>query len=150
MMNKSWSDMKLHPIFVHFQIGLFTIAFIFEIIEFTSKGKFKNFAFLLLFFSLLFSIVAVQTGNVEAQNLSFSKEAEEILISHQDSANLFLVISAVIFMFKLYIFLKFKSSSSRLLSILLGLYLIGLLLVFRTAYFGMKLVFEYGVGLKVN
>ncbi|WP_176696240.1 hypothetical protein [Candidatus Kryptonium thompsonii] len=53
-------------------------------------------------------------------------------------------------MFKLYIFLKFKSSSSRLLSILLGLYLIGLLLVFRTAYFGMKLVFEYGVGLKVN
>lgn len=142
--------MNLHPIFVHFPIGLFTIAFIFEVIEFASKDKFKNSAFLLLFFSLLFSIVAVQTGNIDAQSLSFSSDVEKILISHRDSANLFLVTSAVIFMFKLYIFLKFKGSYPRLLSILLGLYLIGLLFVFRTAYFGMKLVFEYGVGVKVN
>ncbi|MFN3134782.1 MAG: DUF2231 domain-containing protein [Candidatus Kryptonium sp.] len=142
--------MKLHPIFVHFPIGLFTIAFILEIIEFATKDRFKNSAFLLLFFSFLFSIVAVQTGNVDAQNLIFSKEAEEIFILHRDSANLFLVTSAAIFMFKLYILLKFKSPSPRLLLILLGLYLVGLLFVFRAAYFGMKLVFEHGVGLKLN
>ncbi len=142
--------MNLHPMFVHFPIGLFTIAFIFEIIEFTLKDKFRNSAFFLLCFSFLFSIVAVQTGNIDAQNLNLSNEAERILILHRDSANLFLITSAVIFMFKLYIFLKFKSSSPRLLFILLGLYLIGLLFVFRTAYFGMKLVFEHGVGVKLN
>lgn len=142
--------MNLHPMFVHFPIGLFTIAFVFEIIEFASKGKLKNSAFFLLSLSLLLSIVAVQTGNIDARSLNLSTEVEKILTFHQDSANLFLVTSAVIFMFKLYIFLKIKNISPRLLSILLGLYLIGLLFVFRTAYFGMRLVFEHGVGLKLN
>lgn len=148
MSNKSDKFMPLHPVFVHFPVGLFIIAFVFEIVNFFSKGKFRNLPFALLSISLLFSIISVQTGNTEASNLNLTQEYAKVLSLHQESATLFLFISVAIFMLKLYIFFKFKNSSFPIFLILLLLYLFGSALIYRTVYFGMKLVFEYGIGLK--
>ncbi|MCX7762650.1 MAG: hypothetical protein N2252_07400 [Candidatus Kryptonium sp.] len=138
----------LHPIFVHFPIGLFTTAFIFEIVEFITKDKFKNSSLLVLSLSVLFSIIAAQTGNIEAKELSLSGDLGKVLTLHQENANLFLFISTLVFMLKLYISLRSKSSSFYVFMLLIVFYLIGLLFVSRTAYYGAKLVFEYGVGIK--
>ncbi|MEN3038549.1 MAG: DUF2231 domain-containing protein [Candidatus Kryptonium sp.] len=142
--------MVLHPIFVHFPIGLFTTAFIFEIIEFIARDKFKNLSLFVLSLSVLFSIIAAQTGNIEARELPLSGDLRKTLILHQENANLFLFVSALIFMLKLYISLRFKNLSFLVFILLIALYLVGLLFVSRTAYYGTKLVFEYGVGIKQN
>lgn len=142
--------MNLHPIFVHFPIALFSIAFIFEIIERLRKDYFGNSSLLFLSLTILFSLLAVQTGNIESQTLNLTGYAKGLLVNHQSNANFFVFLSGFIFMFKIYIFLKRIKPSAVLFLILLILYLFGLLFIYRTAYFGMRLVFEQGAGVKLN
>ncbi len=142
--------MKLHPIFVHFPVVFFSLAFIFEIIAMFKKNYFANSSLLFLFLALLFSLISVQTGNIEAQALNLTGDAENIFKDHQSSANFFVFLLGFIFMFKVYIFLKRKNTSVLIFLILLVLYVFGLLFVYRTTYLGMKLVFEHGVGVKLN
>ncbi len=142
--------MNLHPLLVHFPIALFSLAFVFEIIEIFKKESFKNSSFLVLIFAILCAILAVQTGNIDAQNLSLNGKAKEILEWHQSSANFSLFLLALVFMVKFYIVLKRGKSARILVLVLFALYLLGLIFIYRTAYLGTKLVFEYGLGTKLN
>lgn len=142
--------MSLHPLLVHFPIALFSLAFVFEIIEIFEKEKFKNSSFLVLIFAILCAILAVQTGNIDAQNLNLDVKAKRILDQHQSSANFSLFLLALVFMMKFYIVLKQGRSARTFVVILLALYFFGLIFIYRTAYLGTKLVFEYGVGTKLN
>ncbi len=142
--------MNLHPLLVHFPIALFTLAFALEIIELFKKESFKNSSFLILTFAILCAILAVQTGNIEAQTLNLSGKAKEILYQHQSSANFSLFLLALVFMLKLYIVLNRGRTKRSMVLILFALYLLGLLFIYRTALLGTKLVFEYGIGTKLN
>lgn len=142
--------MELHPLFVHFPVALFSLAFIFELIERFKENYFKNSSLLFLLFSVLFSLFAVQTGNLDAQALSLTGEVKVILERHQSSANFSLFLFSLIFMLKLYMFLKRKKTSKLMLLALFALYFLGLFFIYRTVYLGMKLVFEHGAGVKLN
>jgi uncharacterized membrane protein len=142
--------MNLHPLIVHFPIALFSLAFVFEIIEIFKKESFKNSSFLVLIFAILCAILAVQTGNIDAQNLSLDNKAKEILEQHQSSANFSLFMLALVFMIKFYVTLKRREPARTLTLVLFALYLLGLIFIYRTAYLGTKLVFEYSIGTKLN
>lgn len=142
--------MNFHPLFVHFPIALFSFAFMLEIIELFKGDSFKNSSLLILAFAILGAVFAVQSGNIEAQTLSLNGKAKEILEQHQSSANFFLILLALIFMLKLYIALNQGKTTRTVISALFVLYFLGLLFIYRTAYFGTKLVFDYGVGTKLN
>ncbi len=142
--------MNLHPLLVHFPIALFTLAFALEIIELFKRESFKNSSFLILIFAILSAILAVQTGNIEAQTLNLDDKAGGILDQHRSSANFSLLLLALVFMLKLYIVLKRGGATRMLVLILFSLYLLGLLFIYRTALLGTKLVFEYGIETKLN
>jgi len=140
--------MNLHPMLVHFPIAISVIAFIFEVLDFLTKGKFKNTTLLFISIVVLSSIFAVQSGNIESQRLRLSDEGFKVLTEHQESATYSLFVFGIVFMLKLYVFLRSQKTSSFLVFVLFFLYLVGLFFIFKTAYSGAELVFKFGVVLK--
>ncbi len=142
--------MLLHPIFVHFPISLVLLSLVFEFLEFFYKDKFKNASFLFSALALLFAIISVQTGNIDAQSLNLKQGAEIVLSNHQSNANFSLLALSIISLFKLHNILRKKEVNLRVFIILLSFYVVALFFIFRTAYFGVKLVYDFGVGIKLN
>ncbi|CUS99085.1 DUF2231 domain-containing protein [Candidatus Chrysopegis kryptomonas] len=142
--------MLLHPIVVHFPISLVLLSFIFEFLEFFGKSKFKNSTFLFSGLALFFAIISVQTGNIDSQPLNLNEEVKIILNNHQSNANFSLLALSIIFLFKLHNILRKKEINLKVFIILLSFYLVALFFIFRTAYFGVKLVYDLGVRVKLN
>jgi uncharacterized membrane protein len=140
--------MNLHPMLVHFPVAVSVIAFIFEVLDFLTKGKFKNTTLLFISIVVLSSIFAVQSGNIESQRLKLSGEEFKVLAEHQESATYSLFVFGIVFMLKLYVFLKIRKVPSFLVFVLFFLYLVGLFFIFKTAYLGAELVFKFGVASK--
>ncbi len=142
--------MPVHPILVHFPIALLVLSFIFEFFELFYKDKFKNASIFLSALALFFSLLSVQTGNIDSQTLNLNEEAKIVLNNHQSNANFFLFTLSVIFLFKLYNILKKKEVKPKSFFILLFFYAVALFFVFRTVYFGVKLVYDLGAGVKLK
>jgi uncharacterized membrane protein len=134
---------KVHPVIVHFPIAIFTILPIFEIMEIIFRDKFKNSSLFLLIFGLITSIIAVQTGNLDAMELNWNTYGE-ILELHRGGANYVVWIFAILMMVKLYLS---RRRSGLLLIIYFVLLLAGIWFILITAYYGYELVHKFGAGI---
>ena len=134
--------LHLHPMLVHFPIALFITSLGFAVGGrlFNHQGL-KQSAVYLYIAAVLLTPVVVQTGLWEAQGLDVH---HPVFSRHQNFAFVSMYISVASLFFLWFIKMKYpKLFSSIFFLIILGIVsLIGI-----TAYYGGRLVFEYGVGI---
>ena len=132
----------LHPMLVHFPIALFITSLGFDVGGrlFNHQGL-KQSAVYLFIAAVLLTPVVVQTGLWEAQRVDVH---HPVLSSHRTFALVSMYTSGASLIFLWFIKMKYpKLFSSIFFLIILGIVsLIGI-----TAYYGGRLVFEYGVGI---
>ncbi len=144
---------ELHPMIVHFPIVLFISYFLVEVSNLFFKQAIVDAVnFIVLFAGILFSVVAVLTGN-QAQNAALhvlhSKPIEvvQVIELHETLATISLWLFTAILFLRYYLFSKNKLTQKWkiLISVVA---LIGVIFIYETAFLGGKLVFDFGVGTK--
>lgn len=144
---------QLHPFFVHFPIVLFVLYFLLETVNYFYKQLLlESIVFILLSSGVVFSIIAVLTGNQafmlsKLNNGSQPAALLQLMYFHELMATITLWIFTFILVFRFYLFLK-KKLTDRWKIFFIVIAFIGVIIVFQTGLFGGKLVFEYGIGTK--
>lgn len=143
----------LHPMIIHFPIVLFISYFLVEVSNLFFKQSIVDaINFIILFAGILFSVVAVLTGN-QAQSAALhvlhSKPIDviKILELHETMATISLWLFTAILFLRYYLFSKNKLTQKWKIFISL-VALIGVIFIYETAFLGGKLVFDFGVGTK--
>lgn len=143
----------LHPMIVHFPIVLFISYFLVEVSNLFFKQSIVDAVNLIILLAgVLFSVVAVLTGN-QAQNTSLhilqSKPAEivKVLELHETMATISLWLFTAILFLRYYLFSKNKLTQKwKILISIIAFF--GVIFIYQTAFLGGKLVFDFGVGTK--
>jgi uncharacterized membrane protein len=139
---------KIHPVIVHFPIALFAVYTVLEIIAlFIKNESYSKIVLLILGIGVLFSLLAVLTGNraAEISKSLVSPGAAEIIETHESFATITMFYYSAILFVKSYLIIKKKSSRLIKYSFLV-LVLIGNIFIYLTGYYGGELVFKYGIG----
>lgn len=138
----------LHPIFVHFVIAPLTISVIFDLLWLVyKKDLFQIFSWYNCIIAGGMSVIAVVTGLLAEENVIILTTATEDFTLHENFA--FLLITVVLMQF----FWRFSNKGKipeKHTILYFILVLSGLIFVFTTSYFGGKLVFEHGIGVKID
>ncbi len=140
----------LHPMIVHFPIALLIVGLLFDTIGLFSKKEFySKVAFYLLILGTLGVIAAYFSGNAAGEGISEEGSLKQAIEMHEDAALLAL-------------WLMVAASAGRVVMMLLkkytgvfkyfafGLFLIGVLAIARTGYYGGELVFKHAAGVQLN
>ncbi|MDF1610840.1 DUF2231 domain-containing protein [Stygiobacter electus] len=143
----------LHPMIVHFPIVLFVSYFLVEVSNLFFKQSIVDAVnFIILLAGVLFSVVAVLTGN-QAYNAALhilqSKPAEivKVLELHETMATISLWLFTAILFLRYYLFSKNKLTQKwKILISIIAFF--GVIFIYQTAFLGGKLVFDFGVGTK--
>ncbi|MEW6005054.1 MAG: DUF2231 domain-containing protein [Stygiobacter sp.] len=143
----------LHPMIVHFPIVLFISYFLVEVSNLFFKQSIVDAVnFIILLAGVLFSVVAVLTGN-QAYNAALhilqSKPAEivKVLELHETMATISLWLFTAILFLRYYLFSKNKLTQKwKILISIIAFF--GVIFIYQTAFLGGKLVFDFGVGTK--
>lgn len=135
---------KLHPIFVHFPIALFVSAFLFELLSFLfKKEQWGKTAFYTYVLAVFVSPLAVQTGLWEAGRMHLKHPIVDL---HRAFAFLTMgssLLSLLILWLSSKVGSKEFKIAFRIFTVLMMLF------VCVTAFFGGKMVFEYGIGVEM-
>lgn len=139
-------NIELHPILVHFPIGLITIAVGFYISSLFVRQPFlKEVGFWNLIIGTIGAAASVLTGMWAEEELSPSHEIHELIEQHEIlgflTAGVFVLLSAWAFVRKDQ-FGKFEYL------LFVSILFVGLIVLAITGYYGGELVYEYGVGTK--
>ena len=139
----------IHPMVVHFPIALVITACLFDLIGlFLEKRDFSQTAFYLLFVGTLGAIGAVLTGEYLAHEEAHSIQGiREVLHTHEEAGEWTLWF-LIVYTFARGWFTYRKTWGRTQLRAFALASLIAVGLVVRTGFYGGKLVFEFGAGLK--
>jgi uncharacterized membrane protein len=134
----------LHPLIVHFPVGLFIFAFLLDLAAlYRSRDDITRFAWWTHVTASVAVILTVCSGLLAASSLTLPPEARETFDNHQQYA---LFSSAAI----LGLFVWRAASRGALPKGNMRLYLLGsaaaLLFLLATAWFGGELVYRFGTG----
>ena len=137
---------NIHPIAVHFAIGLFLSGVVFEIIGKLKLNKFLRIAghwnLILAFFSIG---VSVATGLYAESAAPHSGPVHDMLERHE---SLGFVVLIIIFLMNVYnLFLK-ERLNPKLESLYFVLAIAGVIAISVGPYFGGEMVYRYGVGVQ--
>ncbi|HBR15238.1 MAG TPA: hypothetical protein DD723_06830 [Candidatus Omnitrophica bacterium] len=139
------ADLPYHPMVVHFPIALFLSAFGFEMMSFVfKKESLHRTAFHLYLLAALAAPLVVQTGLREDEEL---KIHHWILERHEHLALWTMGVSLVSLPILGIIYI-FKKEMFRVFFVFCLAALVGLVSV--TAYWGGRMVYEYGVGVEAQ
>ncbi len=137
-----------HPLVVHFPISLLVAAGIVDVIGLfwrSSRGMHVG-AVVLYAAGALGALASYLTGNLAADTVTVPTEAVSTLNTHQDLALYTLIFFGAFAVLRVAL-LSLKSNPALFLRIIVVLVGIGgQVLVWQTAEYGGRLVFEYGVG----
>ena len=133
--------LHLHPLIVHFPIALFITALGAEILSLIfKKDTLHKVAYCNYFFGILGVITAVLSAWRDNMFLK-----HPVFYTHRNLAYITLIVASISGI----ILLLIKRKSERLLRIIFFIFLILIAsLVSLTAYYGGKLVYEYGIGVE--
>ena len=133
-----------HPILVHFTIGLFVIAVIFDLLaHFTNKKSLENAGWWNLLFSAAFSVIAVATGLSAEETVPHVDEVHKIIETHE---TLGLITMGIIIVLVLWRSLNRTELPHKFRIVYLALGLAGLMTITAGGYFGGEMVYRFGVG----
>lgn len=144
---------QLHPKIIHFPIAFFILYFLFESSGIILKKEFLlKSAFIILILAIIFSILAVLTGNqayeIVKQRQTDAALYKDVINQHELFATITLWYFFALMFLRIYFVVKKKFIGKvQYLFIVIGL--IGSLLIFLTGSYGGDLVFKYGIGTKL-
>ena len=140
----------LHPMIVHFPIALIIVGFAAEIAGLlVKKDFFTTVATWMLIFGTLGTIAAYLTGNLAGDGIAETGMLEQAIEQHEDAAllTLWVLIGASVVRLAM-IFLKQQTHALRFAGT--ALFLVGVLAVARTGYYGGNLVYKHAAGVQIN
>lgn len=144
---------NLHPVVVHFPMAFFILFFVLEFSGVIFKKEFlSKTSDYVLALAVIFSVIAVLTGNQSYEEIKKFIEADKEIKNAVDLHEQFATISVLYFalLFFLRIYLKNKKKFTlQLRYLFIFLAAIGCVVVFYTGLYGGKLVFDFGVGTKL-
>lgn len=140
----------LHPMIVHFPIALLIVGFLFDIAgSITKRESFTQTAFYLIILGALGVIAAFITGDQAGSGITEEGALKQALENHEDAATLtiWIVSIAAAFRIALVLLKKFKGV---LKMVSLALFLIAVLAIARTGYYGGELVYKHATGVQLD
>lgn len=140
----------IHPMIVHFPIALLIVGLLADIIGILSKKEFFSKAgFYLLILGTLGVIAAFITGNLAGEGVTEAGSLKQALENHEDAAELSIWLISAAAVVRI-IFAVMKKYTGILKWIAFALFLIGVLSIARTGYYGGELVFKHAAGVQFN
>jgi uncharacterized membrane protein len=146
---------QFHPKIVHFPIAFLLIYVLLEITGvFSKKEYFQKTAYLFLFLGVLSAVAAVITGN-QAAGIASRLEDKGVIIplglisEHEEYATINLWYFTGVLVLRTFLVLK-KKFKGIYHYIFIVIAIAGAYLIYQTADYGGKLVFEHGVGTEIQ
>lgn len=140
----------IHPMIVHFPIALLIVGLLADIIGLLLKKEFFSKAgFYLLILGTLGVIAAFITGNLAGEGVTEAGSLKQALENHEDAAELSIWLISAAAVVRI-IFAVMKKYTGILKWIAFALFLIGVLSIARTGYYGGELVFKHAAGVQFN
>ncbi len=140
----------IHPMIVHFPIALLIVGLLADITGIFSKKEFFSTAgFYLLILGTLGVIAAFITGNLAGEGVTEAGPLKQALENHEDAALLSIWLISAAALVRI-IFAVMKKYTGILKWIAFTLFLIGVLSIARTGYYGGELVFKHAAGVQFN
>ncbi len=135
--------LNLHPLFVHFPIGLWTAAVIFEFLAVArSNDEWHKTAVRLLYLGTIFGLAAVGTGLLAEKSVMEMGPEHDIFEIHETM--MYITMSVAVGLCGVAFFLRNKFTAG-----MRKLFLAGLIVLFGLLTFGAdrgaQMVFQYGV-----
>jgi uncharacterized membrane protein len=140
----------LHPLVVHFPIAFLFLYIFLEIINiFINNKNIEKLSILLLLFGVLGGVISVLTGNQTYQlmlvNPSITQYHFFLIEKHELYASVTIWYFLGLLIYKMYALIKKKNQS--LLRYLFVIFALGgAVLLYKTADFGGRLVYGFGIG----
>ncbi len=139
----------LHPMLVHFPIALLIIGFLSDLAGLLLKRQFLSSAgFYLLILGTLSLVAAYISGNAAGEGLAEEGPLKKALDMHEGAAELTLWTMVCAAIFRLGMQLT-KRTQTKWRWIAVGFFLVGVLSVARTGYYGGRLVFNHAAGVQL-
>lgn len=150
----SWDG--LHPLVIHFPIGLLLIAPVFLVLAMIQPRRWLAFGLSGLILMLLgtgFAYVAVSTGHAAAELADKTEASAPVIEQHEDSGEdvrlIFSILTplyALIILTPLYFMKRLgRKPLTAIHAVFLVCYLAGCVVVARTGHLGGRLVHEFGI-----
>ncbi len=140
----------LHPMIVHFPIALLIVGLLADAIGLFSKKEFFSKAgFYLLILGTIGVIAAYFSGNLAGEGVTEAGSLKQALETHEDAAELSIWLMSAAALVRI-AFIAFKRYSGSLKWVAFALFLIGVLSIARTGYYGGELVFKHPAGVQFN
>ena len=140
----------LHPMIVHFPIALLIVGFLAEVVGLVLKKEFfTKAAFYLLILGTLGVVAAFISGDIAGDGVSETGQLKNALETHEHAAQLtlWLMIGAAVVRIALVWLKKFDRALKHAAFVL---FLVGVLSVARTGYYGGELVYKHAAGVQLN
>ena len=140
----------IHPMIVHFPIALLIVGFLADAVGVILKKEFFSKAgFYLLILGTLGVVAAYISGNIAGDGITEAGSLKQALETHEDAATLtlWLMVGTALIRIALQ-FTKKYVGAFRWVALLL--FLVGVLSIARTGYYGGELVFKHAAGVQFN
>lgn len=140
----------LHPMIVHFPIALLIVGFLSETVGLIFRKEFfTNVGFYLLILGTLGVVAAYLSGNFAGEGVTEAGALKQALETHEDAAalTLWLMIGAALVRIAMVLSKKYVGFY-RLIA--LGLFLVGVLSIARTGFYGGELVYKHAAGVQFD
>ncbi len=140
----------LHPMIVHFPIALLIVGFLSDLIgAFFKKEFFSKAGFYLLILGTAGVIAAYFSGNIAGDGVSEAGALKQALENHEEAAELSLWLMVIVSVVRIGI-VVFKKYTGIFKWAAIVLFLVGILSIARTGYYGGELVFKHAAGVQLN
>ena len=140
----------IHPMIVHFPIALLIIGLLADAAGlFLKKEFFSKAGFYLLILGTIGLIAAYISGNLAGEGVTEAGFLKQALETHEEAAELSVWLMAFAALVRI-AFVAVKKYSGVLKWSAFALFLIGVLSIARTGYYGGELVYKHAAGVQFN
>lgn len=140
----------IHPMIVHFPIALLMVGFLSDLIGLVTKKDFFNKSgFYLLILGTLGAVAAYFSGEYAGNGVTESGALGQALEVHESAAVLtvWLMVGASLVRIGAVLLKRYEGVVK---VVAFGLFLVGVLSIARTGYYGGELVFKHAAGVQLN
>ncbi len=140
----------LHPMIVHFPIALLIFGLLADSVGlFFKKDFFSKAGFYLMIFGTLGVVAAYISGNLAGEGVTEAGPLKQALETHEGAAELSVWIMAIAAVARIS-FVALKKYTGILKWTAFALFLLGVLSIARTGYYGGELVYKHAAGVQFN